>query len=233
MIGRLVLAALIAGLCAGLAMAAIQHARLTPLILQAEKFETGAAGHEHDHGDGQVPEELQSGQWAPVNGWQRTLSTSVSIMLAGAGFALLLAAVSMFSGIPISRGNSLIWGLCGFLAVKLAPAAGLPPELPGMPEADLLLRQVWWIGTAIATGAGLYLLATGKNTIKLIAAVAVIAIPHLIGAPQPVSAESAVPAALAAAFASNTLAAAAIFWCMIALFLSIALQKIGPKEITT
>ncbi len=163
---------------------------------------------------------------------ERTLSTSVSTMLAGAGFALLLAAISIFSGIPISPGNSLIWGLCGFIAANLAPAAGLPPELPGMPAADLLLRQAWWTGTAIATGAGLYLLATGKTRVSSVAAVALLAIPHLIGAPQAVSEESAVPAGLAAAFVSNTLAAAAVFWCLIAFFLSYATQRIAPREVT-
>jgi cobalt transporter subunit CbtA len=228
MIGRLVLAALIAGLCAGLAMAVIQHVRLTPLILQAEKFET--AGLAHDHGNAQASEHEHAEGWKPMDGWERTLSSSVSTMLAGVGFALLLAAISMFSGIPISRSNCLIWGLCGFIAVRLAPAAGLPPELPGMPAADLMLRQAWWAGTAIATSFGLYLLATGKTAIGSLGAIALLAIPHLIGAPQIASEESAVPAGLAAAFASNTLAANAVFWCLIASFLSYAIQNFAPAE---
>ena len=39
MIGRVVLAVLLAGIAAGLVMGAIQHVRLTPLILEAEAFE--------------------------------------------------------------------------------------------------------------------------------------------------------------------------------------------------
>lgn len=154
MIGRVVLAVLLAGIAAGLVMGVIQHVRLTPLILEAEAFEragtpashshgttpetgstTESDGHDHDHGEG----------WAPADGWQRTLSTTVTAAMTGAGFAAVLAAVSLLTGLQISRRNGMIWGLCGFLAVTLAPAAGLPPELPGMAAADLFVRQVWWV----------------------------------------------------------------------------------------
>ena len=80
--------------------------------------------HGHDHGDE---------GWAPADGWQRTFATTLTAAMTGAGFAAVLAAVSLISGLPITRQNGMIWGLCGFLAVTLAPAMGLPPELPGMP----------------------------------------------------------------------------------------------------
>ena len=127
MIGRVLLAALLAGIAAGLIMAAIQHVRLTPMIVAAERFETSGHDHAatgeaveaeaqpHDHGEG----------WAPADGWQRTLSTTVTAMLSGAALAILLAAVSLVSGLAITRRNGIVWGLCGFIAVSLAPAAGL------------------------------------------------------------------------------------------------------------
>jgi cobalt transporter subunit CbtA len=228
MIGRIVLAALLAGLCAGIIMAGIQHLRLTPLILQAEVFEAG-----HHHGAGaEATHQQESDGWRPADGLARTLSTSLTLLLAGAGFALILAAVSLISGIAISRANCLIWGLCGFLAVNLAPAAGLPPELPGMPAGDLMLRQFWWMATVAATAGGLYLIATRTGTLAVLAAIALISLPHLIGAPQPVTHETSVPAGLAAAFASNTLAANAVFWSLIAAFLSYALQVVQRSEAT-
>ena len=123
MIGRVLLAALLAGIAAGLIMGVIQHVRLTPLILEAEVFETTghthgtdtatgetAATEDHDHGEG----------WAPADGWQRTLSTTVTAMMTGAAFALLLAGISLVAGIPLTRQNGVIWCLCGFLAVTLA-----------------------------------------------------------------------------------------------------------------
>ncbi len=46
MIGRVVLAALIAGMAAGFIYGGVQHVRTTPLILAAEVYETAPA---HDH----------------------------------------------------------------------------------------------------------------------------------------------------------------------------------------
>jgi cobalt transporter subunit CbtA len=231
MIGRVVLAALLAGIAAGFIMGAIQHVRITPLILEAEKYEDAMPAH--DHGAAQTSESGQAvantqpekEEWQPENGLQRTALTTLASIMAGAGFAALLAGVSLLSGIPITPRNGLIWGLCGFLAVTVAPGADLPPELPGMPAGDLLGRQIWWLGTIAATGAGLYLIAARREIWAAGLAIALIALPHLIGAPQPASHETTVPAGLAAAFVSNTVAAAVVFWCLIGLFLGYALQR--------
>lgn len=232
MIGRLVLAALIAGMAAGFVYGGVQHLRTTPLILAAEVYEATPA---HDHAAAATApavtpaptSEHEGEEWAPADGWQRTLSTTVSSMITGAGFALLLAGVSLLTGLPITPKNGLIWGICGFLAATVAPGAGLAPELPGMPTADLVLRQVWWVATIADTGAALYLIATRRELIWLAAAVVLIALPHIIGAPQPLTHETAVPAGLAASFAANTIAASAVLWSLIGLFLGLALQKFG------
>ena len=113
--------------------------------------------------------------------------------------------------------------------MTVAPGAGLPPEIPGMPAADLLPRQVWWAGTILATGAGLYLIAVRRETLAIAAAVALIALPHLIGAPQPPDAATSVPPGLAAGFAANTVAAAAVFWALIGLFTGIAVSRAAPE----
>jgi cobalt transporter subunit CbtA len=210
MIGRVLLAALLAGIAAGLIMGAIQHVRLTPLILAAEVYETGGATRDH----GAVAADLE-----------RTLFTTATSAMTGAAFAAILAGISLLAGIPITPGNGAIWGLCGFLAATLAPAAGLPPELPGMPVGDLAMRQLWWTGTIAATGAGLYLIATRREIWAITAAVIAMALPHVIGAPAAATRETAVPAGLAAAFAANAIAAAAVFWCLIGLFLGLAIDK--------
>ena len=236
MIGRLVLAALIAGMAAGFIYGGVQHVQTTPLILAAEVYETAPA---HDHGTAATADPAAPGEtaapaheheeekWAPADGWQRTLSTTISSMITGAGFALLLAGVSLLTGLPITPKNGMIWGICGFLAATVAPGAGLAPELPGMPTADLVLRQVWWVATIAATGAAIFLIATRRELVWLAAAVVLIALPHIIGAPQPLTHETAVPAGLAASFAANTIAASAVLWSLIGLFLGLALQKFG------
>ena len=235
MIGRIVLAALIAGMAAGILMGAIQHVLTTPLILAAEVYEKAAEAAPveattHEHTAGTAAHEHDAEAWEPEDGWQRTLSTTLTSIVTGAGFAGLLAGISLLTGIAITPKNGLIWGLCGFLAVTVAPGAGLPPELPGMPAGDLLLRQIWWIATITATGVGLYLIAVSREFIWIVLAVALIALPHIIGAPQPLTHETTVPAGLAAAFVSNSVAAAAVFWSLIGVFLGMALKRFS-KEI--
>lgn len=238
MIGRVLLAALLAGIAAGLFYGAVQHVRLTPLILEAEKYENAGDGHAHDHAAAapttttteqapppaaEAPAEDEA--WAPADGGERTFYTFMASIVAGAGFAALLAGVSLLSGIKITPRNGLLWGLAGFLAVHLAPAASLAPELPGMPAGDLLARQVWWIGTIIATGAAIWLFTQRSEMWAKVAAVILVALPHLIGAPMPPTHESGVPAVLSAAFAANTLAVAALFWLAIGTFLGFAMDR--------
>lgn len=242
MLTRVLLAVLLCGMTAGLAMGIIQELRLTPLILHAETFEGAAAGHDHaaaepvaptaetaappapaapaahDHGDASA--------WAPQDGTERTLYTFAASILAGAGFAALLAGVAMLSGKTITRENGWVWGLCAFVAVSLAPAMGLSPELPGMPAADLVARQVWWLGTIAATAAALWLIAFRRETWAPVLAVALAVIPHVIGAPQPADHASAVPASLAAQFAGASLAANAAMWLLLGLMLGHVLPRV-------
>ncbi len=236
MIGRVLLAALLAGIAAGLFYGAIQHVRLTPLILEAEKYENAGDGHSHDHAaaatttdttaaqSAPAPAEEEEG-WAPADGSERTSYTFLASIVAGAGFAALLAGVSLLSGIRITPRNGVLWGIAGFLAVHLAPAASLPPELPGMPAGDLLLRQVWWVGTIAATGIAIWLFTQRTEMWAKVAAVVLVALPHIIGPPMPPTHESGVPAVISAAFAANTLAAAALLWIAIGGFLGLTMDR--------
>lgn len=237
MIGRVLLAALLAGIAAGLFYGAIQHVRLTPLILEAEKYENAGDGHSHDHGAAattapttteQAPApaaEAEHEAWAPADGAERTTYTFLASIVAAAGFAAALAGVSLLAGIRITPRNGVLWGIAGFLAVHLAPAASLPPELPGMPAGDLLARQIWWVGTIIATGIAIWLFTQRHELWAKVAAVVLVALPHIIGAPMPPSHESAVPAVISAAFAANTLAVAALMWLALGGFLGLAMDR--------
>jgi cobalt transporter subunit CbtA len=237
MIGRVILAALLAGIAAGLLYGAIQHVRLTPLILEAEKYENAGDGHSHDHvaattttekapapaPEAQAPAEEEA--WAPADRTERTLFTFLSSIVAAAGFAAVLAGVSLLTGLRITRSNGILWGLAGFLAVNVATAASLPPELPGMPAGDLLARQVWWVGTIAATGIAIWLFTQRGEMWAKVAAVILVALPHIIGVPVPPTHESAVPAVISAAFAANTIAAAALMWLAIGGFLGFAMDR--------
>ena len=219
---RIFFAAVLSGLAAGLAMSAVQQWRVVPLILEAENYESGAADHTHEPGTpahshaGELPDGHvhDADAWAPQDGVERTFYTVLANTLGGIGFAFLLVAVSVLAGLPITARNGIIWGIGGFAAFQLAPAIGLPPELPGMAAAELGIRQAWWLGTALATGAGLIVLAKLRNWTGLGMAAVLVLAPHVIGAPAAPDDASVVPAHLATSFAANALATGALFWLL-------------------
>ncbi len=235
MIGRVLFAALLCGIAAGLLMSAVQAWKVTPLIIAAEAFE-GAEPAEHSHADTAAQTETGDAHthdhgdaWAPEDGFERTAFTVMSNVVAGVAFSMLLTGAIMVLGLKVSLGHGVMLGVAGFAAVSLAPAAGLSPELPGMPAAELLDRQVWWWGTVAATAAGIGLIALVANPLAKAAGVFVVALPHLIGAPQPEAHASAVPAYLASQFAANSLATAAVFWIVLGALLGGALARLQEK----
>jgi cobalt transporter subunit CbtA len=232
MFRNLFFAAALAALCAGLVLSALQYSRITPLILHAESFE-GAAGHahapvvveSHEHAEGTpahshdapvIAEHSHAAdEWAPQDGFERTAYTTLATILAAVGFALVVGAISMFAAIPVTVANGFVWGMAGFIAFSLAPAFGLPPELPGMPAGDLFARQLWWAGTVLATGGALLLLAKTRASWAFAVAIALVVVPHIIGAPAAPDEPSAVPAHLATEFAAATLGSALVFWLVL------------------
>jgi cobalt transporter subunit CbtA len=206
MLRAIISTGLLAGLIAGLFVTFAQLVRVTPLILEAETYEVAAAVS----GDGHTHE-----AWSPADGIERTLFTALANIIGGIGFALLLVAIFAFRGASTDFRSGINWGLAGFAAFTLAPALGLPPELPGTDTADLLARQTWWLGTVVATGTGLALALLQQQRWVQISGVLLITIPHLIGAPHPSTALSIVPAELAAQFAVASLFTAGLFWVVL------------------
>ncbi|MBM3536778.1 MAG: cobalt transporter [Alphaproteobacteria bacterium] len=215
MFRRIITAALIAGAVAGLVATGLQTTRVWPLILAAETFEDAAPTQAHHHG-ATTPMAAPAEAWAPSDGTERMLYTLLFNLLAGFGFALLVnagLALSQAAGRRLDSLTGLLWGCAGFAGFALAPALGLPPELPGMPAAELFDRQVWWLATVLATLTGIGLIALPRNPGLALLGLALIAAPHIVGAPHPMADEtSRVPAALAASFVSASLATAAVFW---------------------
>jgi predicted cobalt transporter CbtA len=68
---------------------------------------------------------------------------------------------------------------------SLAPALGLPPALPGSPEAPLFARQAWWLATILATAGGLWLIVLAPVGGWRWLGVPLLALPHLFGVPAP------------------------------------------------
>lgn len=201
MIRRVLLIAVLAGLAAGMVETLVQLTRTTPLILSAESYESvgGAVAQ----------------AWAPEAGFERSAYLALASIVTATGFGMLLSAAFALHGGPVGLGRGVVWGLAGFAVFWLAPAIGLPPELPGAKAAPLLDRQFWYLGTVLATGIGLAILVFGAGWLPRIAGAALIAAPHIVGAPHPVAVGGNAPFEMAAMFVVASLLAAVALWVVL------------------
>src|SRR5438477_6809099 len=149
----IVFSAAVAGFVVGAVVTAAQLFSTVPLIIKSEVYERSAAEAAaksgpaaHEHSDHQHAEhEHGTAAWEPKDGLQRNVFTAAANILTAVGFALLLAGIYALRGYPVTWYEGLLWGLGGFLVFTAAPGLGLPPELPGVPTAPLVARQIWWI----------------------------------------------------------------------------------------
>jgi cobalt transporter subunit CbtA len=219
MFKRILTTACYTGAIAALLLTLLQSLWITPLILQAEVYENAAesaheqvqASHTEAHAAGAHEHEHDAQAWTPEDGWQRTLSTFGGDLVVAIGFALLLSALYNLRT-PAKAWHGVLWGLAGYATFCLAPAAGLPPELPGTVAAELTSRQDWWGATALATAVGLALIVFGQHWLWRVVAVVLIAAPHLYGAPQPAEHHALAPDQLQAQFRVASLLINGVFW---------------------
>jgi cobalt transporter subunit CbtA len=230
-----------AGLAVCLAVSALQLVTTEPLIRHAEEFESGAGEHtpsrdlprqiltapqgggsteaafNHDggpvHADGDAHVH-DAEAWAPADGFERAAYTVLANLVIAFAVSLMLLGGMALKGGPIDARRGLLWGVGGFAAISLLPALGLPPELPGTPAADIVARQLWWLGTAAASAAGLAAIAFGGHWTAKAAGVALLVAPHVVGAPAPPSHAVAYPGALAGEFVVASLVASALLWSL-------------------
>lgn len=223
---RALIAALVAGFVAGVFVTAAQQAVVVPLILKAEEFEEAGAAKvapaqaapQAGPAQTQAPAHPHEDEgWKPAEGIERIAYTALGNLGLSVGFALILVAAFTLAGRAIDWKRGLAWGAAGFAVFALAPALGLPPELPGAASADLPARQVWWLGTVLATAAGLGLLAFGRGWQWKALGVAALIVPHAIGAPHPEGGHGAgaVPAELATGFVVLSLVVTGLFWVVL------------------
>lgn len=238
--------ALLAGIAAGVVLWGLHMVGTSPLILDAEVYEkageeaapataeptTGEAmateattveadGHEHHH---------DAEAWEPADGWQRNLFTLGADVVTGVGYAFLLTAAIVFFGKGADWHRGLVWGLAGFACFSLAQSFGLPPELPGTEAAPLVERQVWWIGTAIATAAGLFAAVRMRNVLGFVIAAVLIALPHVVGAPQPATPGGLAPEELEHKFIVEAIATSLVFWLVLGVLTGTFFKRYAQAE---
>jgi cobalt transporter subunit CbtA len=213
---RIVWLALIAGVFAGVVVTAAQWFTTIPLILAAERYEHAEGAEPASPAPVEsVPEHAHEHGHAEDGALSRTGNTLLFNVLAGVGFGLLLSALLTTLGTH-GAGRGLLLGLGGFLAAGLAPALGLPPELPGMVAAPLVDRQLWWVGATVASAIGLALLVFGRRNLLRVIAIALLAAPHLIGAPEADLVQAGgPPVELHQRFIAASLGTTALFWLVL------------------
>lgn len=244
MLTRMVATGLMAGVLAGLFVSGLQHATTVPIILLAETYEKNGAAPAHQHSnvltgearvmlahtDAAEAAAPHAPAWEPADGIERAAYTTLATIGTAVGFSLMLLAAMIASGAPIAARSAALWGLGGFVATGLAPALGLPPELPGSAAADLTARQIWWIATAAATAGGVWMIFQARTTALVAAGFALIVIPHVIGAPHPQAFTSAVPAEIAGHYTAASLVVHAVLWTLVGALSGYIWQRQEPTS---
>ena len=221
---RIAAAALLAGVVAGLLLTAVQRIQVIPILLQAEVYEAAST---HEHAATEDAHHHDAKAWKPENGWERTFYTAMANVSLAIGFALLLSAAMAVRGGATSWRSGLLWGLAGYAIFFIAPALGLPPEVPGTEAAPLADRQLWWLMAVAGASAGLALVVFARSTLMKILGVALLVAPHLIGAPQPPMQASAAPLELAQAFIYASAMANAVLWLALGSLTGFFYQKMA------
>ena len=248
MFQRIVASGLFAGAGAGLLAALLQLLFLQPVLIEAERYESGELTHfggpvdaahdhsSHDHGDagaaeddhdhsahdhGEEEEAHDHGAHDHGDGsafLPREAMVLVFSIAVYAGYGLILAAgmiAAEGAGASLGWRTGMIWGVAGFVALHLAPAFSLAPEVPGVAAADVSARQIWWFATVAATGLALWLIAFGRSLPLWLAALALILAPHIVGAPEAGPPQGPVPPEVAALFASRALGVGLAVWVVL------------------
>lgn len=223
MMYRIFAAAMAAGLLAAALISVVEVFTTTPMILQAESYEVVIAGHDHSahvH-DAQA--------WAPEDGFERFFYTVIANAVTGIAFALMVAVGLTVGERKADLTKGVLIALGGFAAFTLAPMLGLPPELPGMPVADLQDRQLWWAGTVALSIGGLWcLFMVPVPALKLLGVILLVA-PHVWGAPHAMAHASPIPATLAARFAATSIVINALLWGAIGIFTALFYERFKGK----
>ena len=214
MFKNIFVSAVVCGAIAGVLATAMQMLLVTPLLMEAELFETGQSTHFIIDGSPESP-------MKHVNIWEdpyRHLMTLFFNLVTFTGFGfILIAAMALFQkrGFSLSKAEGIVAGVSGFIVFQLAPSVGLPPELPGTISVAVGLKQAWWIMTILSTTVGILLLFLGKYKVVSGAGIIFIIIPHLIGHPKLETYFGVAPPELAAEFASRALAVSLVTWIIL------------------
>jgi len=231
---------MIAGFAAGLLAALLHFAFIQNTLLLGEDYESGTAVHWAGiptetgaaEADAAPPEVAAEAMADAEDGESPVIRNALTVLFTGfiySGYGLVLVAAMQVPGLfgrKVNPRDGVLWGLAGFAAVQMLPSMGLPPQLPGTLSADVQLRQIWWVATIIATITAFGLLAYGRGLLWTVAAIALLAAPHLIGPPEIEGYWGYAPPELGAEFATRVLGVGMVAWA----FLGWLVMRVAPPQ---
>mgnify|MGYP001423965872 FL=1 len=211
MFKKIIITALFAGFIVGVVSALLQLIYVQPILLHAELYETGSLTHFGENNS-------QGAHYNSAFDFQRNGLSILFSALIYTGYALILVSLIAYASslnLKIDNVRSILFGVCGFFAVQLAPAFGLPPELPGAAAAELFPRQIWWFFCVLVTILGIWIVSFSQKIPYVLIGIIIILVPHIVGAPEPEFFVGPTPPELASHFASRTLALGAASWVLL------------------
>tara|TARA_B100000579_G_C22538885_1_gene714266 strand:- start:7 stop:750 length:744 start_codon:yes stop_codon:yes gene_type:complete len=226
LIYRVLKTVFLSGLLVGILISGVQMLKVVPLIYKAENLGVNLSDQIN------IPEKTENlkldpseDEWMPEDGFERSFYTSISNVITGFAFSLMLVSVFLLRDKPVTFRSGFFWGVVGFFVFSVAPSLGLPPELPGKTAAALEDRQLWWLFTVIFTAFGIGLLTESKSVAPKILALILLLLPHIIGPPNPDLFETTIPKELALQFIFVSLLTSAFFWIIVGVLSAYLYQK--------
>ncbi|TDT73913.1 cobalt transporter subunit CbtA [Litoreibacter halocynthiae] len=216
MLKHILTSAVFAGIVAGLFAAVINLWAVIPMVMEGELYESGERVHFAVDGSPQS----DAGSPSIMDDPARHLMPAAFSVVTFTGYAFLMIAGMALAeryGHKLTMRQGLIWGLCGFITFQLAPAMGMPPQLPATPGPEVVPRQLWWLLTILCTATALGLIAFGRGVWPMVLAAVLLFAPHIIGSPRLDTYFGFAAPELAAHFVGSALAATALTWTMLGL----------------
>ncbi|MDG2313235.1 MAG: CbtA family protein [Alphaproteobacteria bacterium] len=211
MLTRMLQTGLFAGFITALIYSVIQSVTVTPLIYEAEQYERVSSIDDRSIKAANTDKDIYFGEEI-----KRHFLTLLTNIVAAIGFAFLIVAGFVLSKRKINFTEGMWWGLSGYIIFILAPALGLPPEIPGSISSPVEGRQIWWVSTIAATTIGIGIGFFIKNIYVRFICILIITLPHLIGPPNiPDIKPGLVPLELASHYVVWTLFTSLVFWLIL------------------
>jgi len=244
---HIITSAVFAGLLSGLLWGGLVVYFVSPLILQAETYESGSSSTIHEHEGSHSHQHAEAA--GSTSSFRRNLFTLLGTTSLGLSFGILsclallllvrLDAIRL-DGSHLSFVRGLGFGLVGFVIFQAIPSLGLPPPPPGIVGAaeDFSSRQSWWLITITlsALGALSFVTLPSVLTNKLgwsaisakgaatVLALLIIALAFIRGIP-PHSTVSNVPPSLQTRFLWTSLSVSGVFWLTLGMSLFFFLKR--------